>query len=371
MIFLVVISFLYFVFLISSLIGFVFYNKKSKNELLNLNTENLISIVIPFRNESTRIVNLLSSLDNQKNINIIKEIIFVDDHSEDHSYELIQSWIQKSNFECQLISLSEHIGKKHAISFGVKKATGTYIFDMDADVSFGSSFFDEIAKLNAFEKDCNILPVIENTGLIWSQIESSIISLLTIGMANLKIPILANGAGLIFKREVFLDLNPFNDNYNISSGDDLYIIKAFKESKKSFGTIYSNSIYINTVGPSNYNDFISRSLRWSSKMKNINFLFTKFLGLIVLLVNLLFIPSVVFLLISFSKPILLFLIIKVFSDLILSIFAFIYYQNSKSFYYILPMFLFYPLHITIVVILLSINFPNKWKGRNVIHPEIQ
>ena len=212
MIFLVVISFIYFVFLISSLIGFVFYNKKSTNELLNSNTENLISIVIPFRNESNRFKNLLSSLNNQKNIDIIKEIIFVDDHSEDSSCELIQSWIKKSSYECKLISLSDNIGKKHAISLGVRKATGTYILDMDADVSFGSFFFDEIAKLNAFEKDCNILPVIENTGLIWSQMESSVISILTIGMANLKTPILANGAGLLFKREVFLSLNPFDNN---------------------------------------------------------------------------------------------------------------------------------------------------------------
>ena len=63
--FLILIS-VYVVFLFGSLIGFLFFNGKSILKEPLGNSNNKISVIIPFRNEALRINDLLYSLNNYR-----------------------------------------------------------------------------------------------------------------------------------------------------------------------------------------------------------------------------------------------------------------------------------------------------------------
>lgn len=360
---------IYFLLLSSSLYGFLFLNTSSSYSKTKevINNDRLMSIVVPFRNESLRISSLLDSFDHQQDVSIINEIIFVDDHSEDKSCEIIANWIQSSNLDCKLFQLESDYGKKQAINLGVNSATGKYILSFDSDISFDSLFFNKLNDKILFDKGLYIFSVIENSGILLSQLESNILSVINSGMANLKCPVLANGACLLYEKNTFLKINPFLNNYNISSGDDLFILQSFKNNNVSFSTISPFENLVKTVGPETFKEYFSRSFRWSSKMPNLSLSFTKFFGSVVLLVNFLTIAISIMIFISFSKWMVIFLLSKFFIDLLLSLISAYYFKNTKLFLFSFPMFILYPICILINTFLILFNYPIYWKGRRVVN----
>ena len=70
-----------------------------------------ITLVIPFRNESQRIQELLKSIKNSNSFPF--EIIFVDDHSSDHGAIIIEKELQGINY--RIIQMEEQEGKKYAL----------------------------------------------------------------------------------------------------------------------------------------------------------------------------------------------------------------------------------------------------------------
>jgi glycosyltransferase involved in cell wall biosynthesis len=217
MIFFVVVFILYAIFIGISIIGSEINSPSSKSvKDFRPSKEKFLTIIIPFRNEENRINNLLSSIENQENLNVINQFIFVDDHSSDYTVEIIKNWTLNKNFKCQILSLKSDTGKKKAIDFGVKNSNSEYIMTIDADITFHHFFFDSLKNKLATNSDIYLISVIEDSGLFISRIISLVLGLITMGMANLKLPILANGAGLIFRKSTYIKLQPFHSNFHIS-----------------------------------------------------------------------------------------------------------------------------------------------------------
>ena len=93
-----------------------------------------ISIVIPLLNEEGNIQILYDALIPViENITTNYEIIFVDDGSQDHSFELING-ICKQNNRVLGISLSRNFGHQIALTAGLEHSSGEVIVTMDADM---------------------------------------------------------------------------------------------------------------------------------------------------------------------------------------------------------------------------------------------
>ena len=100
-----------------------------------------LSIVFPVFNEELRLKSgfnhILSFLRKKKKFKI--EIIFVDDGSEDNSYNLITQFIQnfKTNnrIKIKVIKSKRNLGKGSALKLGVKKAKHDWILTTDIDMS--------------------------------------------------------------------------------------------------------------------------------------------------------------------------------------------------------------------------------------------
>ena len=92
------------------------------------------SIVIPTYNESDKITSTLTQIVNfMRNLVLEFEVIVVDDGSSDSTVPTISEY-KKENKEVVLIK-NPHLGKGPALSAGVKKAKGKYIYLADADLS--------------------------------------------------------------------------------------------------------------------------------------------------------------------------------------------------------------------------------------------
>jgi len=100
-----------------------------------------LSIIFPFYNEEERLkssFNHISTFVKKKQAFKI-EIIFVDDGSNDHSYELVNQFIKKSKknnkIKLKIIKSKKNSGKGSALKLGIKRAKYDWILTTDIDMS--------------------------------------------------------------------------------------------------------------------------------------------------------------------------------------------------------------------------------------------
>lgn len=350
----------YFIF------GFVHKKANKKNNKLK---ELSISIIIPFRNEIKRIAPLLACIDQLDSSNCQLKIVFIDDHSDDDGVEYLISWKRKTNKSVQIIQLenSDQFGKKTAIKKGIDQSSNDWILTLDADSLISKSFLQEFIKEIRTKKEVYLLPVMEKTnGFILSVIESYMLSIITYASARNGNPLLANGTGLIFRRSLFLNINPYEGNYHIASGDDLFLLE--KILNKIPGTIQplkNKKLIIRTDSPESYTHMLRRSCRWVGKMSQSNLKKTKAIGLMVLLCNLSLILILIFQILDNNfKIIWVILALKFFIDMLLFSLAIKNYRDIQLILKAPIVFLFYPIHLIFVIGKLLFN-DQVWKGRKI------
>jgi len=94
----------------------------------------LVSVVIPLLNENESLSELHSELKSVLNKNEIKyEIIFIDDGSNDGSWETIEK-LKKLDQKVKAVKFFKNYGKSQALHAGFKLAEGEIVITMDADL---------------------------------------------------------------------------------------------------------------------------------------------------------------------------------------------------------------------------------------------
>ncbi|TDO89254.1 undecaprenyl-phosphate 4-deoxy-4-formamido-L-arabinose transferase [Halanaerobium saccharolyticum] len=94
----------------------------------------LISIVVPVYNGENSLEELYTSINQTAAANKLEfELILVDDHSPDQSYQEILK-LHKQDSRVKGIRLAQNFGQQNAIFCGLNYATGDYIITMDDDL---------------------------------------------------------------------------------------------------------------------------------------------------------------------------------------------------------------------------------------------
>jgi len=258
----------YILFLLAILSGLKNVSTRKEEKI----SEEFVSVIIPFRNESENILKSLKSLTEQDYPIEKYEVIYVNDSSTDDSLSKIVATKKPSHFS--VISLSDFSSvkafKKKAVSFGIENARGSIIVTTDADCIHSRGWLREL--LSNFDCHTGFIsgPVgFESGKNIFSKIQALEFAGLIIcgaGLIGKGKPTICNGANLAFRKSVFKQLNGYSDQMHLSSGEDeLLMQKISAETDYNVKFCWSKDAVVFTHPNKNINDFFQQRKRWASK----------------------------------------------------------------------------------------------------------
>ncbi len=331
-----------------------------------------ITVIIPFRNEEDNLENSIDDLVNQSYSSALYEVVFVDDHSTDRSSDRVALKIASlPNFK--LISLpAENEGKKKAITLGIEKSIGDIIVTTDADCRLPMDWLASIA--DQFQNDGIKMTFggvkIEEESSFFSKLQAiEFSSLIGSGAATLYLgyPSMCNGANLAFLKAAFIEVNGYEGNFSISSGDDEFLMRKINAKfPGSISFLNKAESIVTTKAQKSLKAFLYQRLRWAGKWKYNSSVVTKLLALYVFFFQLSFICVVVLTLTHKLDLKTAFFLVGgkiVFEFIFLSKVSSFLRIKGRTFYFLLLQFI-YPVYV--VSIALASNFISPlWKERKI------
>jgi len=129
---------------------FLFSYLKFKDPLVNIkkkfnDTEPLISIIIPVKNEEDNIENCIKSCIDSSYKN--KEIIVVNDGSTDKTPIILERLMKENPNALRVLHLPINLGKKHAIEKAIEIANGKFYVFMDSDCNMFDDAVENLVKI--------------------------------------------------------------------------------------------------------------------------------------------------------------------------------------------------------------------------------
>jgi glycosyltransferase involved in cell wall biosynthesis len=364
--FLTISALLYLFFGVIIIIGTKKQIKREKiNRASSVNKINLtdLTVIIPFRNEIDNLPILIQSIQDQTKLPV--EFIFVNDHSIDHGEFELKKLGTSINHTLLNLPIGQQ-GKKAAIRFGIQASKTDFILTLDADVSFNSSYFSELEQLN--QQDMLILPVImkgKKSFEKFYEYDYAISNAINTSISGLNRPFLASGANLLFKKESFLKFDSIELHKNISSGDDIFLLRDFQKNDCEVELISSISNAVYTKTPNSISSFIQQRVRWVTKGRKVNDSLGNGLGFIAFLTNLIFTAFFIHF-IQNSQWMAIFLLVSFKGDLEMLVYL-PYFKNIQRMktWIITPLVSFiYPFYIVILIAVGIFTLP-KWKERTI------
>lgn len=328
------------------------------------------TIVVPFRNEAHRMSSLLLSFSDLKYDQSLYEIIFVDDESTDNGADLIKNFegLPSRNLIINNVRKS-NAPKKDAIETAISHSTCEWIVTTDADCYVDPEW---LHVLDAFIQQknpkmvCGGVSMVANPTFIeqFQQFEFLSLQGATLGSFGLKKPIMCNGANLAYQKACFYEVNGFENNNQLASGDDVFMLeKIYNRYPTEVHYLKHDAFIVLTQTEKNWNQLINQKVRWASKNGNSQNTLNKLVAVSVALGNVAVVAGLFcwgFGLLSFA----LFywgFAAKIVADTLLMVLAGRYLKPSKTKYYLASLAL-YPFYFMMIGIF-SLLRKYEWKGR--------
>lgn len=340
------------------------FTKVNSFDYLGLKPKTKFSIVVPFRNEAENLPNLLDSFSKLNYPNDLFEVILVDDCSSE------EFKVQSLKFKVSVIKniRTSNSPKKDAITTAIQSRNNDWIITTDADCVVNKNWLLAIDNYIQLHKVLMIAGAVsyecEDSFLHhFQQLDLASLQGATIGSFGLKKGFMCNGANFAYTKSFFQELNGFEGNDTIASGDDVFLLqKAIAHFPEKVHYLKSQDTIVITKPMNDWKSLFYQRVRWASKTGSYQSGFGKGLGLVVfggnlgflfIIYNLLFWEGDFYLLVFL-------LLAKLIVDFFLIHKTNVFLKNKTHFYLISS--LLYPF-FSVSVALYSLAGKYEWKGR--------
>ena len=334
------------------------------------------TIVVPFRNESKNLLELIESLRQLDYPSKLCEIIFVDDDSSDGSVLIIEKEFQnkKNPIAYSILKNEQTSGspKKNAITLANKKASKDWIIVTDADCEVPKNWlraYNEYILAVQPKLICGPVATKANGSTLqrFQELEGFSLQSATWAGFGLKTPFLCNGANMAYKRETFIALDGYLGNDHISSGDDVFLLeKAQIRFPNDVYYLKNKDAIVITKPVYTWQAILNQRQRWASKTKNQKSKLPKLVGLVVFTVNFWMVFGLIAHLFWLENLMnfLVFLMFKCLLDALLLSESSKFFGRNLSLLSYLKTAIIYP-PLTLLIVMRSFYRSNHWKGRQI------
>lgn len=366
--------FLLVLYLVLTGMLFIFW---SKIPVFKSNTEKIaitqLSVLIAVRNEAEKIEQLLNDLEKQSYPNSHFEVLVLDDHSEDGTFQVVQKFIEKTGLHLRLIKMEDGVtGKKSAIQEGMKNAVGSLIVTTDGDCRVGVRWLELIESFYSEKKLKMItggVAFLQKSSLREKIMEIEFASLVGSGAASLRMgyPNMCNGANLAYEKEVFYEVGGYGGSDKQASGDDEFLMhKICQKYPEKVAFLKNKEAVVETDAPGSWKAFINQRIRWASKWESYTYWHIKFLAVFIFGSNLILVLN--FLVMPFkSYPLYGFLLLLFFKFLLEFLFLqsiLVYFGRKLNIIAFLITEMVYPFYVVLFA-LLGRTKKYEWKDRRI------
>ena len=209
-----------------------------------------ISVIIPCYNEKNTIEKLVKKVINSSDFD--KEIIVIDDKSNDGTREILQNKLTKS-INCLILN-EKNYGKGYSIREGIKRATGEIILIQDADLEYDPSEYPKL--INPIIND--VADVVYGSRFVgsgekrilnyWHSVGNLILTQLSNMLTNLNLSDMEN-CYKVFRSEIIKDIdlkeNRFGFEPEITAKISKKQIRIYEVGVKYYGRGYNEGKKIN------------------------------------------------------------------------------------------------------------------------------
>lgn len=227
-----------------------------------------VSLIIPFRNEATNLQSIISDILNIETDGVNFEVIFVNDHSED-DWGNFKTEIEKKENR-RVVELGDGVtGKKNAITEGIKNSNSEIILVTDADCRIPpkwlklmvgkfdakTGFVAGAVRYKRYDSLFSKIQALEFGGLI----------LTGAGLIGVGEPVICSAASMAFRRKLFLEVEGYNLNDSLSSGDDEFLMRSISRLGYKVRFLLNNEGIVETNPGESVGGFVQQRSRWASK----------------------------------------------------------------------------------------------------------
>lgn len=328
------------------------------------------SVVIPFRNETNNLLNLLKSISELNYPTSLFEVIFIDDASSDDSVARINNYSPKFNFKILKNKPLSKASKKDAITLGVKNAKFKWILTTDADCILPKrwllTYNSFILKNNPYFVAGGVSYCSDSKFITSYQIlDNCSLQTTTVAGFGLGTPFLCNGANLGFLKTVFSEVNGYAGNNHLASGDDIFLLEKIKNIYPTHVKYVKSKDCIVTTKPvSSWKSVIHQRVRWASKIPAQKNKGVIPLGILILGINIYMLVGFVCSLfnIIYLGYFLFFILIKAIIDGLYMYKSCVFLSQRITGINFISAFFVYPI-LSIVILGKSLTKNYKWKER--------
>jgi glycosyltransferase involved in cell wall biosynthesis len=273
--------FFYVLFIFCAAFGII---KHKKSAYKQANTQ--VTLIVCVRNEQDNLDSFFESL---STINYPElKVIFVDDFSEDNTFEIINKKIKDLPFEACVIK-NTIPGKKQALTEGVKQSCGNLIVTTDIDCIIKTNNIYGLSGNLAKGYDLVCGPVlIKPDGSLFSRMQfydQLALSASSAGMGNAGLPFMCSAANMGFNKNIFTVTEPYKNNLHLNTGDDLFLLEAAIRNNIKLCWLYDEDSIIYTKPQHTPDNFIKQRMRWAQKASLYQNKTAIFVSLLILFIN--------------------------------------------------------------------------------------
>ncbi|MGQ9820133.1 MAG: glycosyltransferase family 2 protein [Candidatus Kapaibacteriales bacterium] len=346
--------------LVNVVLNAIFRQKiKSPNNELN----ELISVLIPARNEEKNIAFLLSDLQNTKFSNL--EIIVFDDESTDNTSKIIEKFAKQDNRISMIRSKglpSGWLGKTYACYQLAQKASGQYLLFLDADTRINGNIIPKtVAYLKKHQlKLLSVFPVQIQKSFgekisvpVMNYILLTLLPLIFVRVSPFASHAAANGQFMLFDADTYKQLQP-HQLFKDFAAEDIAIARFYKRMKLKIACITGEK-NIQCRMYQSYNEAIH------GFSKNV-FMFFGNMPVLALLFWIFSTLGFIPVLLAYPQYLLVYFLVLL---LIVILYSFVSMQNIGLNILLFPFQMFFLLSIIVNAFLTRKKKTLKWKERNI------